>query len=125
MLDAKHSNCFPEHKHHVRRPLRQIELMCGVTASRKIFTDDLTDWLVNDMGFAQLTCQGSMCHKTIDDDACIVALSCMNDCACCHASEELRRWFIEKVKNKFNVLAPMLIWWCILTNQMDRCIMPS
>ena len=67
-LDAKYADFFPDYRQYLRRPLRLVRLMYGMTINRKLFADDLTDWLVKDAGFSQSESQGSIYYKILPDE---------------------------------------------------------
>ena len=78
-LDIRYTYCFPEYAKYYGRALRLLKSMYGVTNSRKLFADDLIEWLL-EAGFIQSQCQMSIYYKYAPDGSKIVVLSYIDDC---------------------------------------------
>ena len=51
-LDIRYTDSFPEYAKYFGRTLRLLKSMYGMSYSRKLFADDLTEWLF-EAGFIQ------------------------------------------------------------------------
>ena len=51
-LDMRYADNFPEYTHYFRRALKLLKSMYGMTNSGKLFSDELTEWLIEE-GFIQ------------------------------------------------------------------------
>ena len=63
--------------------------MYGITNSGKLFSDELTNWIIDKAGFNQSQCQISVYYKYTLDGYKLVVLSYIDDCVYCYTSEEL------------------------------------
>ena len=54
--------------------------MYGMTNSGKFFSDELTNWLIDESGFNQYKCQMSIYYKYAMDGSKLVVLSYVDDC---------------------------------------------
>ena len=48
-LDIRYADCFPEYAYHFVRALKILKSMYGMTNSDKLFADDLTEWLIEEL----------------------------------------------------------------------------
>ena len=87
-LDIRYTYYFPEYEKYFGRSLRLLNSMYGVTNSRKLFADELTEWLLA-AGFIQLQCQISIYYKYAPDGYKIVVLSYVDDCVYWYTNEDL------------------------------------
>ena len=76
--------------------------MYGMTKSGELFSDELTDWLL-EAGFVQYQCQVSIYYKYEPDGTNIVVLSYVDDCVYWYTSEAIRKWFLDNLGNIFHV----------------------
>ena len=76
--------------------------MYGVTNSRKLFADELTEWLL-ESGFIQSQCHMSIYYKYGPDGSKIVVLSYVDDCVYWYKNEDNGKWFIGTLGNIFHV----------------------
>ena len=51
-LDMRYADYFPEYAQYFGRALILLKSMCGMTNSGKLFSDELTEWLI-EAGFIQ------------------------------------------------------------------------
>ena len=55
-LDMRYAAYFPEYSQYFGRALKLLKSMYGMTNSGKLFSDELTEWLIKE-GFIQSQCQ--------------------------------------------------------------------
>ena len=58
-----------------------------MTNSRKLFTGELTNWLIYEKGFNQSKCKMSVYYKYVTDSSRLVMLSYVDDCVYWYTSE--------------------------------------
>ena len=68
--------------------------MYRVTNSGKLFSDELTNWLIDEAGFNQSKCQMSIYYKYAPDGSRLVLLSYVDDWVYWYTSEEPVKWFL-------------------------------
>ena len=78
-LDIRYTYYFPEYAKYFGRDLRFLKSMYGMTNSGKLFSDELTEWLLEAV-FIQSKCQMSIYYKYAPDGSKIVVLSYVYDC---------------------------------------------
>ena len=78
-LDIRYTDYFPEYEKYFGIALRLLKSMYGVTNSRKLFADELIEWLLA-AGFIQSRCQMSIYYKYAPDGSKIVVLYYVDDC---------------------------------------------
>ena len=76
--------------------------MYGMTNSGKLFSDELTEWLL-EAGFIKSKCQMSIYYKYAPDGSEIVVLSYVDDCVYWYTNEYLGKWFVDTLGNRFHV----------------------
>ena len=76
--------------------------MYGMTNSVKIFDDELTEWLL-EADFIQSKCQMSIYRKYAPDVSKIVVLSYVDNCVYWYTNEDLGKWFVDTLGNRFHV----------------------
>ena len=76
--------------------------MYGMTNSGKLFADELTEWLIEE-GFIQLQCQMSIYYKYASDGSKIVVLSYVDDFVDWYTNEDLGKWFVDTLGNRFHL----------------------
>ena len=74
----------------------------GMTNSGKLFSDELTEWLL-EAGFIQYQCQMSIYYKYAPDGSMLFVLSYVDDYAYCYISEALGKWFVDTLGKIFHV----------------------
>ena len=67
--------------------------MYGMTNSGKLFSDELTEWLI-EVGCIQSQCQMSIYYKYAPDGYKSVVLSYVDDCVYWYTNEYLGKWFL-------------------------------
>ena len=78
-LDKRYEAYFPEYSQYFGRALKLLKFIYGMTNSGKLFSDELTEWLIKG-GFIQSQCQMSIYYKYATDGFKIVVLSYVDDC---------------------------------------------
>ena len=68
--------------------------MYGMTNFRKLFADELTEWLL-EASFILSQYHMSIYYKYVLDGSKMVVLSYVDDCAYWYTSEDLAKWFVE------------------------------
>ena len=76
--------------------------MYGMTNSRKLFADELTEWLL-EAGFIQSQYQMSIYYKYAPYGTIIISLSYVDDCVYFHTSEALGKFFVDNLGKRFHV----------------------
>ena len=76
--------------------------MYGMTNSGKLFSDELTEWLL-EAGFIQSQCQMSIYYKYAPDGSKIVVLSYVDDCVYWYTNEYIGKLFVDTLGNRFHV----------------------
>ena len=78
-LDSRYANYFPGNSNCFGRAFRLLKSMYSMTNSGKLFSDELTYWLL-EAGFIQYKCQMSIYYKYALNGAKIGVLSYVDDC---------------------------------------------
>ena len=78
-LDSRYADYFPEYSDYFERFLRLLKFMYGMTNSRKLFSDELIEWLL-EADLIQYQCQMSIYYKYAPDGTKIVVLYYFDDC---------------------------------------------
>ena len=76
--------------------------MYGMKNSGKLFSDDLTEWLI-EKGFIQSQFHMSIYYKYAPDGYKIVVLSFVDDCVYWYTNEDLGKWFVGTLGKRFHV----------------------
>ena len=76
--------------------------MYAMTNSGKLFSDELTEWLL-EAGVIQSQCQMSIYYKYAPDGYKIVVLSCVDDCVYWYTNEDIGKWFVDTLGKGFHV----------------------
>ena len=74
-----------------------------MTNSGNIFADETTDGLIYKAGFKQSHCQISIYYKYEPYGSKLVVLSYVDDCVYLYTSEELGKWFIDRLGKIFHM----------------------
>ena len=101
-FDSRYADYFPEYSNYSGRALILLKYMYGMTNSGKLFTDELTEWLL-EAGFIQYQCQMSIYYKYAPDGTNIFVLSYVDDCVYWYTSEAPGKWFVDTLGNIFHV----------------------
>ena len=75
----RYADYFLEYAQDFGRALKWLKSMYGMTNSGKLFADELTEWLIEEV-FMQSQCQMSIYYKYAPDGSRIVVLSYVDDC---------------------------------------------
>ena len=73
-----------------------------MTNSGKLFAGELTEWLL-EAGFIQSQIQISIYYRYAPDGSKIVDLSYVDDFFYWYTNEDLRKWFVDTLGNRFHV----------------------
>ena len=73
-----------------------------MTNSGKLFSDELTEWLL-EAGFIQSQCNMSIYHKYAPDGSKSVVLYYVYDYLYWYTSEALGKWFVYTLGKRFHV----------------------
>ena len=65
--------------------------MYGMTNDGKLFSDELTNRLIDEAGFKNSQCKMSIYYKYSPDGSKLVVLSYFDDCVYWYTSEELQK----------------------------------
>ena len=87
-LDSRYADYSTEYSNYFGRSLILSNLMYGMTNYGKLFTDELTEWLL-EAGFIQYQYQMSIYYNYALDGRNIVVLSYVDDCVYWYTSEAL------------------------------------
>ena len=101
-FDIRYTDYFPEYANYFGRALRLLKSMYGMTNYEKLFADELTEWLL-EAGFIQSKCQMYIYYKYAPDGSKIVVLSYVDNCVYWYTNEDLGKWFVDTLGNRFHV----------------------
>ena len=73
------------------------------TNSGRLFSDELANWLIDESGFIQFTCQMYIYYKYALDGSKLVVLYCVDDCVYLYTYEDLGKWFVDTLGNIFHM----------------------
>ena len=93
-LDSRYGEYFPEYANYFGRPL---------TNYGKIFSDELTNWLIYEVGFKQSQWNVFTYYKYKPDRSELVVSSYLDDFVYWYTLEELGNWFMHTLRNIFHV----------------------
>ena len=102
-LDSRYGEHFPEYCNYFGRPLRLNKSMYGMTNTRNLFYDELTNWLIDESGFKQSQFQMSIYYKYAPYGSKLVVLSNVDDCVYQYTSDELGNRFVDTLGKIFHV----------------------
>ena len=86
--------------------------MYGMTNSGKLFSDELTEWLIEE-GFIQSQCQMSIYYKYAPDWSKIYDSYYVDDCVYWYTNEDLGKWFVDTLRNRFHLNFLGYVHWFI------------
>ena len=86
-LYSRYGEYFPEYCNYFGIPLIMKKAIYGMTNSGKIFADELTNRLIDKVGFRQPNYQISIYYKYEKYGSKLVVLYYVNDCVYCYTSE--------------------------------------
>ena len=87
-LDIRYTDYFPEYAKYFGRALRLVKSMYGMTNYWNIFSDELTEWLI-EAGFIQSKCQMSIYYNYAPDGSKFVVLSYVDYCVYWYTNEDI------------------------------------
>ena len=102
ILNMRYAAYFPEYSQYFGRALKLLKSMYGMTNSGKLFSDELTEWLIEE-GFMQSQCHMSIYYKYAPDGSKIVVLSYVDDCVYWYKNEDTGKWFVDTPGKRFHV----------------------
>ena len=102
-LESIYGEYIPEYANYFGRELRLKKSMYGMTTYRKLFSDELTNWLMDEAGFKQSQCQMYMYYKYAPDGSKLVVLYYVDDCLYWYTYENLGNCFVDTLRNIFHV----------------------
>ena len=73
-----------------------------MTNSKKLFADELTQWLL-EAGFIHSQCQMSIYCKYVPDGYKIVVLSYVDDCVNWYKNQDPVKWFVDTLGTRFHL----------------------
>ena len=76
--------------------------MYGMTNSGKLFSYELTNWMIDVVGFKRSQFQMSIYHKYAPDESKLTVLYYVDDCVFWYAYEEIGKWFVDTLGKRFN-----------------------
>ena len=79
-----------------------LNSMYGMNIYGKLFSDELTEWLL-EAGFIQYQCQMSIYYKYAPDGSKIVVLSYVDECVYWYTNEDIGKWFVDTLGKRFHV----------------------
>ena len=82
--------------------MRLLKFMYRMTNSGTLFSDELTEWLL-EAGFIQSQCQMSIYYYYAPDGSEIVVLSYVDDCVYWYTNEYRGKWFVDTLGKIFHV----------------------
>ena len=101
-LDMRYVDYFPEYAQYFGRALKLLNSMYGMTNSGKLFSDELTEWLIEEV-FMPSQCQMSIYYKYAPDGSKIVVLSYVDDFVYWYTNENIGKCFVDTLGNRFHV----------------------
>ena len=69
----------------------------------KLFSDELTNWFIYEVGFKLSQCQIYIYYKYAPYGLDLVLLSYVYDCVYWYAYEEIGKWFVDTFGKRFHV----------------------
>ena len=93
-LDIRYTDYFPEYAQYFGRALRLLKFVYSMTNSGKLFSDELTEWLL-EAGFIQYKCLISIYYKYAPYGSKIVILYYVGYCVYWYTNEDLGKWFVD------------------------------
>ena len=101
-LDIRYTDYFPEYAKYFGIALRLLKSIYGMTNSGKLFTDEVTEFLLEAV-FIQYQCQMSIYYMYAPDGSKTFLLSYVNDCVYWYTNEDLGTCFVDTLGKRFHV----------------------
>ena len=86
-LDSRYGKYLPEYANYFGISLSLKNSIYLMTNYGNLFSDELTNWLMDKSGFNQSKCQISIYYKYSPDGSRLVVLSYVGDCVCFYTCE--------------------------------------
>ena len=102
-MDSRYVGYFPEYCNYFVKILILKNSMYGMNNSGKRFSDELTNFMINVSGFKKPQFKLSIHYKYVPDVSKLVVLSYVEDCVVWYDKEDLGKWFVDKLRKRFNV----------------------
>ena len=96
-LDCRYGEYFPDCANYFGRQLRLNKSMYGMINSGNLFSDELTNWLIDEAGFNHSKCKISLYYKYTPYGSKLVVLSYVDDCLYWCTYEELGKLEISSM----------------------------
>ena len=77
--------------------------MYGMNNSGNLFSDELTNGLIDEAGFNQSKYQITAYCKFALDGSTLVVIYYVDDCAYLYTSEAIEKWFVNKIEKIFHM----------------------
>jgi len=114
ILPAHWATIFPEYKEWVGKPLRLLKSVYGISSAGRLWSEEWIGWLVKDCGFRQSKSDPALFIYRRGRNV-IVLISYVDDCAYFCTSDEMRRRFERKLKERFDCKILGQIHWFLQT----------
>ena len=101
-LDSRYADYFPEYYNYFGRVLILLKSMYGMTNCGKLFSDELTECLL-EARFIQSQWQMSIYYKYIPDERTVFASSYVEYYVCWYTSEAIGKCFVDDLGGRFHV----------------------
>ena len=101
-LDIRYKDYFSEYAKYFGRALRLLKSMYGMTNSGELFSDELTEWLL-EAGYIQSKFHMSIYYKYSPYGSKTVVLSYVDYCVYWYTNEDIGKWFVDTLENSFYV----------------------
>ena len=99
-FDIRYIYYFPDYAKYFGRSLRLLKSIYGMTNSGKLFSDELTEWLL-EAGFIRSQCQMSIYYKYAPDGSKPVVLFYVDDCVYWYTNEDPVNRMILHLRNSY------------------------
>ena len=83
--------------------MRLRKSIYGIAYSGKLFSDELTNFLIDEAGFNYSKCQMSVYYKYAPYGSKLVVLTYVDDHVYWYTSDELVKWFVYTLGKIFHV----------------------
>ena len=112
-LNSRYTDYFTEYSNYFGRVLRLLKSMYGMTNSRKLFSDELTQWLI-EKGFIQSQFQMSIYYKYAPDGGKLLSYLMVMTAYIGIILKPLGKWFVDTIGNIFHVNLLVYAHWFML-----------
>ena len=101
-LDIRYADNFLEYSNYFGIALRLLKFMRGMNNSWKLFSDELTDWLL-ESGLININVRCLSIINMHQTQKKIVVLSYVDDCVYWYTSEALEKQFVDTLGKRFHM----------------------